>query len=211
MRVTNLTENSNIYTSNVYFVGGNWNAIDDVNTLVDVGRDSTIIEKINDISSGVGKKKIDQVILTHSHYDHASLLSVIKKIYNPVVYAFSPFLDGVDCLLKDGEKIKIGNSIFEVMHIPVHSSDSVCLYCVGKGVLFSGDTSMIIRSPDEIYDDSYHAMLENIYSGGVQKIYPGHGDPIADESREIIYVSLTNIKKAKAMEMSKKVSYGSEI
>ena len=94
MRVINLTENSNIYTSNVYFVNGSWNAMEDVNTLVDVGRDSTIIERIDDISSGVGKKRINQVILTHSHYDHASLLSVIKEIYNPVVYAFSPFLEG---------------------------------------------------------------------------------------------------------------------
>lgn len=211
MRVINLTENSNIYTSNVYFVNGSWNAMEDVNTLVDVGRDSTIIERIDDISSGVGKKRINQVILTHSHYDHASLLSVIKEIYNPVIYAFSPFLEGVDYLLKGGESLRIGDSIFEVIHIPVHSSDSVCLYCAEKGVLFSGDTSMIIRSPDEIYDESYHAMLEKIYSKGIRKIYPGHGGPIAEESREITYVSLTNIKRAKAKEMSKRAYYGSEV
>ncbi|MCK4542235.1 MAG: hypothetical protein KAU17_08380, partial [Spirochaetales bacterium] len=64
MRVINLTENSSTYTANVYFVRGSWNAIDDVNTLVDVGRDSKIIERIDAISGGVGKKKIDQVILT---------------------------------------------------------------------------------------------------------------------------------------------------
>ncbi|MCK5200281.1 MAG: MBL fold metallo-hydrolase, partial [Spirochaetales bacterium] len=154
MRITNLTGNSSTYTANVYFVRGSWNAIEDVNTLVDVGRDPAIIAGIDAISGGVGKKKIDQVILTHSHYDHASLLPVIKEIYNPVVYAFSPYLEGVDYLLKEGEKMKIGDSIFEVIHIPVHSSDSVCLYCEEEGVLFSGDTPVIIRSSDEIYDDS---------------------------------------------------------
>ena len=208
MRITNITGNSSTYTANVYFVRGSWNAIEDVNTLVDVGRDPAIIAGIDAISGGVGKKKIDQVILTHSHYDHASLLPVIKEIYNPVVYAFSPYLEGVDYLLKEGEKMKIGDSIFEVIHIPVHSSDSVCLYCEEEGVLFSGDTPVIIRSSDEIYDDSYCAMLERICSGNIQIIYPGHGDPICEGSKEMIFVSLANINKARVKKISERVCYG---
>ena len=209
MRVINLTENSSTYTANVYFVRGSWNAIDDVNTLVDVGRDSKIIERIDAISGGVGKKKIDQVILTHSHYDHASLLPLIRKIYDPVVYAFSPYLEGVDYLLKGKENLKIGDGMFEVIHTPVHSSDSICLYCEEEGVLFAGDTPIVIRSSDEIYDASFIEMLIKLYSGNIQKIYPGHGDPITEGSREIIYVSLTNMRRAKAKEMSKRVCYGS--
>lgn len=208
MRITNLTEKSSTYTSNVYFVRGSWNSIDDLNTLVDVGRDPGIIAGIDAISGGVGKKKIDQVILTHSHYDHASLLPVIKKIYNPAVSAFSPHLDGVDFLLREGEKMKIGDSIFEVIHIPVHSSDSVCLYCEEEGVLFSGDTPMIIRSPDEIYDARFVEMMEKLYSTNIQKIYPGHGDPISEGCKEMIFVSLVNIKKAKVKKISERVCNG---
>ncbi|MCK5201422.1 MAG: MBL fold metallo-hydrolase, partial [Spirochaetales bacterium] len=128
--------------------------------------------------------------------------------YNPVVYAFSPYLEGVDYLLKEGEEMKIGDSIFEVIHIPVHSSDSVCLYCEEEGVLFSGDTPMIIRSPDEIYDASFIEMMEKLYSTNIQKIYPGHGDPISEGSKEMIFVSLANIKKAKVKKISERVCYG---
>ena len=71
MKIMNLTKNSKMYTSNVFLVLGAWKTVDDVNTLIDVGRDKSIIRKIENINTGLGKKKIDQVILTHSHSDHA--------------------------------------------------------------------------------------------------------------------------------------------
>jgi len=63
---------------------------------VDVGRDPAVIDKINNASTGVGKKRVGQVILTHSHYDHSSLFPIIKEVFNPVIYAFSPFFEGAD-------------------------------------------------------------------------------------------------------------------
>src|SRR5512145_1359517 len=85
MKIINLTENSRVYTSNVFLVMSTWNSIDDTNTLIDVGSDDSIIGKIESINTGLGKKKIDQVILTHSHSDHAALLQVIKDVFNPYV------------------------------------------------------------------------------------------------------------------------------
>jgi len=38
VKLVNLTKDSNIYTSNVHFLLGDWKAIDDVNALIDVGR-----------------------------------------------------------------------------------------------------------------------------------------------------------------------------
>jgi len=79
MKILSLTEASAVYTSNVYLLLGEWNTMDDVNTLVDVGRDVSVIDKINDAPTGVGKKRIEQVVLTHCHYDHSEILPVIKK------------------------------------------------------------------------------------------------------------------------------------
>jgi glyoxylase-like metal-dependent hydrolase (beta-lactamase superfamily II) len=194
MKVINLTERGKLYTANVFFVHGSWNALDDVNTLVDVGRDPAVIKRINEAPSGVGKKKVDQVILTHSHYDHASLLPLIRELFSPVVYAFSPYLKGVDHLLKDGENLKIGDKIFEVIFTPVHSSDSLCLYCEEEGVIFTGDTPMAINSCDGIYDESFVVMLRKICARDIQKIYPGHGNPVTRGVKEMICASLRNIE-----------------
>ncbi len=78
----NLSAKSKIYTSNVYLLTGDWNCIQDVNTLVDVGRDPSVIDEIYQASTGVGKTKVEKVILTHNHYDHTSLLPQIKTFLN---------------------------------------------------------------------------------------------------------------------------------
>ncbi|MBW1739146.1 MAG: MBL fold metallo-hydrolase, partial [Deltaproteobacteria bacterium] len=95
MKIINLTRDSTIYTSNVYFLLGDWKAVDDVNALIDVGRDPSIIRKIQDLDTGVGKKRVQKVVFTHGHYDHVSLLPAIKDEFNPEVYAFHSF-DGVN-------------------------------------------------------------------------------------------------------------------
>ena len=65
MRISNLIQTkSMVYSSNVYLVLGDWSAIDDVNTLIDVGNDPAILEQISLAPTGVGKKPIEQVIFT---------------------------------------------------------------------------------------------------------------------------------------------------
>lgn len=196
MKIINLTEKSKLYTSNVYLVLGTWNALDDVNTLVDVGRDPSIIERINRTSTGVGKRKIDQVILTHNHYDHVSLLPQIREDLKPQVYAFSCSLEGVDHHLKDGQILRLGDRIFEIIHTPGHSSDSICLYCEKDGVLFAGDTPLIINSANGSYDKSFVQALEKICSRDIKAIYPGHGLPLIDKCNERLHASLENVKKS---------------
>ena len=88
--------------------------MEDVNTLVDVDRDPMIVEKIQKAPVGVGKRKVEQVALTHSHYGHAGLLPQIRKAFNKSVYAFSTSLKGVNHLLKDGDTL---NTLKNVRHL----------------------------------------------------------------------------------------------
>ena len=74
MKILNLAAKNGVYSCNVYLVLGSWNTLRDVNTLVDVGRDPSFFERLDQASTGVGKKRVEQVILTHSHYDHAANL-----------------------------------------------------------------------------------------------------------------------------------------
>jgi glyoxylase-like metal-dependent hydrolase (beta-lactamase superfamily II) len=194
MKIINLYRLNKIYSSNVYLLTGDWNALEDLNTLIDVGRDEGILERIDEASTGVGKQRIGQVILTHSHYDHASLLPNIKKKYNPKVCAFSSNIDYVDVILKGGETLKIADREFEVIHAPGHSSDSICLYCETEGILFAGDTPLIIRTIDSNYEQSFINVLEYIATKKIEIIYFGHGEPLVDNCNKTILKSLDNVK-----------------
>ena len=193
MKIRNLNPSSAIYTSNVYLVTGTWNAIPDVNTLIDVGRDRLIIDQINQAATGVGKKKVEQVVLTHSHYDHASLLPKIREIFHPEVYAYSKSLPGVDHLLRDGEELKIGDRIFEVIYMPGHSNDSICLYCKAERVLFVGDVPIFIIAPGGTYAPLFVTGLERLARKDIAKIYFGHGSSVEENGTQVIRNSLQNV------------------
>jgi len=175
MKVFNLTQNSKIYTSNAFLILGSWNGIEDVNTLIDVGSDESIIDKIEEVNTGLGKNKIDLVILTHSHSDHVAMLPQIIKMYNPKVYAFNSHLNGIDHVLRDGEMIKVADKYFEVIHTPIHSSDSICLFCKEDGTIFVGDTpipnDLKLQSSISTYPDTLVKKWEF-----VKTIYFGHGE-----------------------------------
>ena len=196
MKIVNLSAKSQIYTSNVYLLTGDWNCMEDVNTLIDVGRDHTIIDEIYHASTGVGKTKIEQVILTHNHYDHASLLPNVKNAFNPLVYAYSSHLEGVDRYVRGGEVINVADRVCEIIYTPGHSNDSICLYCEEEKILFAGDTPLIIRSPGGSYEERFIEALEYIGKKDIRTIYFGHGQPINHDCNKLLQNSLTNIRRS---------------
>jgi len=198
LKISNLTDKSTMYTSNVYLVTGTWNAMQDVNTLVDVGMDQSIVNTINEYSTGVGKTRVEQVVLTHSHSDHTGILHLIREVFHPRVYAFSPYIGGVDHLLKDGDQLKMGDRIFEVYHTPGHSDDSICLFCHSEGVLFTGDTSVVIQSPDGYFNPNFVRVIEHLCKKDIRAIYFGHGDPKITECKALLNNSMKNILKTQA-------------
>ncbi|MDP9244175.1 MAG: MBL fold metallo-hydrolase, partial [Chloroflexota bacterium] len=42
--------------------------------------------------------------------------------------------------LRDGEQLRIGDLVFDILHTPGHTEGSVCLYEERRGLLLSGDT-----------------------------------------------------------------------
>jgi len=193
MKIVNLTLNSTVYTSNVYLITGTSNDLESVNTLVDVGRDPAIVDKIYNSSTGVGKKRIEQVVLTHSHYDHSSLLSRIRQDFNPVVRAWAKSLGGVDRYLHDGEHIKIGDRLFEVIYSPCHSNDSVMFYCEEDRLMFTGDNELLNLSGNGTYIPEFIQLLQKLDMLEIDTIFPGHGKPIVKGVRDGIRRSVKNI------------------
>ncbi len=62
----------------------------------------------------------------------------IKQQFSALGLAESP---PVDVLVKDGDKLTIGEEEIEVIHTPGHSPGGVCLYCAPD--LFTGDTLFV--------------------------------------------------------------------
>ncbi len=195
MRITNLTERSEVYTSNAYLVRGDSNEIEDVNTLVDVGRDPGVIETIRATSTGVGKKPVEQVVLTHGHFDHVGVLSLVREAFDPVVYAFTP-IDGVDQVLTDSQQLRFGDRWFEVLHTPGHSSDSVCFYCAEEAAIFAGDTPLLIASANGSYEEEFVQALERIAKKRIEIIYCGHGEPHTNNVAARLWASIDNVRRS---------------
>ncbi|RPJ79592.1 MAG: MBL fold metallo-hydrolase [Alphaproteobacteria bacterium] len=199
MKVINLTENPTTYTCNVYFIQGELNSPKNMNTIIDIGRDKIIFEKLDEISMGSGKKLIEQIVLTHNHYDHTSLLKTVKEIYSPKAYAFSPYLKEVDIVLKGGESILIGDKFFEVIHTPGHTQDSICLYCSENGFLFVGDTNVVLKSSSWSFEENYVKSMEYLCTKNVSRIFFGHGPPLENGCNEKLRKTIDIIHNSKIM------------
>ncbi|MBW1715973.1 MAG: MBL fold metallo-hydrolase [Deltaproteobacteria bacterium] len=113
MKIINLAEGHTTYTSNAYLVTGDYDKPDDINALIDTGRDPIIIENLLKIDKWIGKRRVERVIITHCHYDHKKLLPRIKEMFNPTVYAYSTEC-GADKTVKNGDTNKLGASTFSI-------------------------------------------------------------------------------------------------
>ena len=199
MRVICLKPNHALYSCHSYLVLGDWNRLEDVNTLIDAGVNDFVLREIAQISTGVGKSGVEQLILTHGHFDHAAGSSAVRAAYPCRVRAFSP-LPYVDEVLRDGDRLRCGDRDFRVIHSPGHSSDSVCLYCEEERVLFSGDTPLLVRTVGGAYSASFVRVLELLARLNIDRVYPGHGAPMSGAIREMILQTLWNVRESEVTE-----------
>lgn len=195
MRITLLRGNPQNYSCNAYLVRGNSNDPEDVNTLIDVGIDGSICGEIENLSTGIGKKKVAQVVLTHGHYDHAAGLGAVVARYHPRIFAFAPDKH-VDVQVLDGQILRLGDRKFEVLHTPGHSEDSICLYCAQEQTLFSGDTPLDVKTSGGSYPVELLISLERIASREVVTVYSGHASPRTSGVAELLGRTIQNIRQS---------------
>ncbi|MEJ5286496.1 MAG: MBL fold metallo-hydrolase [Bacteroidota bacterium] len=199
MRIITLPFNPSKYSCNVYYVLGDWNRLQDVNTLIDAGTDDFVIPHIEKVSTGVGQKKVSQVLITHEHFDHKGGLKYLKERFNPIVYAFNKS-ELVDIQIQDGMEILVGDRKAILLHTPGHSNDSVSVYIPEEGVLFSGDLPVMIHSYKDTFTLSFLNTLEKLSQLDIRDIYPGHGNPIIGNGLQVLKRSLEFVKLSKIIQ-----------
>ena len=96
--------------------------------------------------------------------------------FDPRDYRLTPV--AATRLVDEGDKIELGNRVFEVMHTPGHSPGGICLLDREAGVLFSGDTIYDSRLFDELPGSdigSYVKTIARLRSlAGIRMVCPGH-------------------------------------
>jgi hydroxyacylglutathione hydrolase len=154
---------------------------------------------------------ISIIVITHAHIDHVGALREVQKKTNAqyaiheaekgflftapmrmlTSFGISPVKSPPrpDRLLKDGDRIDVGDLHFEVLHTPGHSSGGICLS--GHGVVFSGDTLFNLGiGRTDFPGMSSERLMKSIREKLMvlpdeTTVYPGHGPPttIGDERR----------------------------
>ncbi len=166
--------------------------------------------------SAIEESKISElkyIICTHGHFDHINGVSRLKKKYpqakvligaddapmltscelSAAVTFGLPFYESyADMLLKNGDKINIGNIQLTVYSTPGHSQGGIILYCEKERVAFTGDTvfrGSVGRS--DLYGGNHGELMSSIK---IIKRFPpetvlycGHG-----ESTTVAYECMYN-------------------
>jgi hydroxyacylglutathione hydrolase len=144
---------------------------------------------------------ISLIVITHAHMDHVGALRAVQEKTNakfavheaekgfvfsaPMRMLTSVGLTPVkappkpDRLLKDGDRIDIGDLHFEVLYTPGHSSGGISLS--GHGVVFSGDTLFNFGIGRTDFPGCSHERLMKSIREKLMVlpdetiVYPGHG------------------------------------
>jgi len=189
MRVKSLSKSLDIYTCNSYLILGEWNRLEDRNTLIDPGTDGRVIEQIERVATGCGKRPVEQIILTHNHFDHSGGVLLLKRRYGARVLAFCEGPD-VDELVCDGQCLRVADGYLDVIHTPEHSSDSICLFHRESGCLFSGDTQLRNRGEGKSPSPESLLTLEKLTKLDIRLAYTGHNGAVFGRLNEMVRESL---------------------
>ena len=125
-------------------------------------------------------KKLDFILNTHHHADHVGANLELKKKYNSKILGSKSDKDripGIDILLKENQKQKIGNLEFEVIYVPGHTKGHIAFFFNKEKVAFTGDTLFSLGC-GRIFEGTHEEMLNSLNKiknlPPDTKIYCGH-------------------------------------
>jgi glyoxylase-like metal-dependent hydrolase (beta-lactamase superfamily II) len=177
----------------VYLVGD-----DKQVAVIDPGPDDP--EHIKSLIAAIGARKVDHILITHTHRDHSPAAAVLKQVTGAKTYGFGPHArhDGdveeggdhsfmPDILVRDGDAIAGDAYHFQCVFTPGHTSNHVCYALEEENALFTGDHVMgwsttVIAPPDGNMGD-YMQSLEKVIARKDRILYPTHGSPILKPGR----------------------------
>jgi glyoxylase-like metal-dependent hydrolase (beta-lactamase superfamily II) len=96
------------------------------------------------------------------------------------------------CILKEGDRIPVGDYVFKCIETPGHSPGHMCLYEANKKILVAGDLILFDITPNITYWynmenslKSYLESLKKVYHLKVNCVLPGHRSIMSDHRNRI--------------------------
>lgn len=143
-----------------------------------------------------GAPEVGAIVVTHTHSDHSPGAAALAAVTGAPRCGFGPMLrPGVeghddtfraDRTLVDGDVVEGPDHRLVALHTPGHASNHLCFLLEGAGerVLFTGDHVMegstVVIAPLDGDMAAYLVQLRRVQDLTVDRLLPGHGDPIGD-------------------------------
>ena len=176
--------------NNTYLLVGECGA-----TLIDAGVGEP--QHLGDLASALGgHRRLDAVLVTHGHRDHAGGAPAIAAAYPEAVFTKCPWPEE-DAQYRvawrsvgDGDVIVAADEPLTALHTPGHSPDHMAFLHQPSGTIFTGDlvalgSSVMIHSSRGGDLRQYLGSLERLLALGPRRLLPAHG-PAIDDPRTVL-------------------------
>ena len=158
-------------------------------------------------------KKLDFILNTHHHADHIGANLELKRKYNSKILGFNldkNRIPGIDILLKENQKHKIGNLEFEVIFIPGHTKGHIAFFFEKEKIAFTGDTLFSLGC-GRVFEGTHEEMFNSLNKiknlPPDTKVYCGHEYTNSNLNFCLEYDSNNTNLKDKKIDIDKKLSF----
>ena len=156
-------------------------------------------------------KKLDFILNTHHHADHVGANLELKKKYNSKILgsnADKSRIPGIDVLLIENQKQKIGNLEFETIFIPGHTKGHIAFFFGKEKIAFTGDTLFSLGC-GRVFEGTHEEMFNSLNKiknlPRDTKIYCGHEYTKSNLNFCLAYDSKNTFLKEKEIDIQKKL------